>query len=196
MHRGTKVKSKQGCFRWASCNDSICLYLPLVFFKNWTRPGPFLFIFVLFTQQIYQKIYYKWKKLRWCAWDLNPDRQDGRRRRIHWAMAATSNVDDSTYFREKSKRAALLRPFDLSVWMPEIIAVVLMPPLYWWFSRYNDSHLAWFCDSFFWAFCILKDDKFIPHKDKPKGRGGGQVDSAFAFDSDDPSSVGVYSFDL
>ena len=57
-------------------------------------------------------------------------------------MAATSNVDDSTYFREKSKRAALLRPFDLSVWMPEIIAVVLMPPLYWWFSRYNDSHLA------------------------------------------------------
>ena len=57
-------------------------------------------------------------------------------------MAANSNVDVSTYFREKSKRAALLRPFDLSVWMPEIIAVVLMPPLYWWFSRYNDSHLA------------------------------------------------------
>ena len=29
-----------------------------------------------------------WKKHRWCAWDSNPGRQNGRRRRIHWAMAA------------------------------------------------------------------------------------------------------------
>ena len=29
-----------------------------------------------------------WKKHRWCAWDSNPGRQDGRRRRIHWAIAA------------------------------------------------------------------------------------------------------------
>ena len=28
------------------------------------------------------------KKHRWCAWDSNPGRQDGRHRRIHWAMAA------------------------------------------------------------------------------------------------------------
>ena len=25
---------------------------------------------------------------RWCAWDSNPGGHDGRRRRIHWAMAA------------------------------------------------------------------------------------------------------------
>ena len=28
------------------------------------------------------------KKHRWCAWDSNPGRQDGRHRQIHWAMAA------------------------------------------------------------------------------------------------------------
>ena len=28
------------------------------------------------------------KKRSWCAWDSNPGRQDSRRRRIHWAMAA------------------------------------------------------------------------------------------------------------
>ena len=25
----------------------------------------------------------KWNKCRWCAWDLTPGLQDGRRRRIH-----------------------------------------------------------------------------------------------------------------
>ena len=32
---------------------------------------------------------YKLKKCRWCAWNSNPGQQDGRRRRIYWAMAAT-----------------------------------------------------------------------------------------------------------
>ena len=32
-----------------------------------------------------------WKKHRWCAWDSNPGQQDGRRRRIHWAIAAPPN---------------------------------------------------------------------------------------------------------
>ena len=31
---------------------------------------------------------FKLKKRRWCAWDSNPGRHDGRRRRIHWAIAA------------------------------------------------------------------------------------------------------------
>ena len=29
------------------------------------------------------------KKCRWCAWDSNPEQQDGRHRRNHGAMAAT-----------------------------------------------------------------------------------------------------------
>ena len=52
----------------------------------------FLFIFVLFTFQFKWQIYnlnnINWKKRRWCAWDSNPGRQDGRRRQIHWAIAA------------------------------------------------------------------------------------------------------------
>ena len=63
-----------------------------VFLKKWPKPGLFLFIFVLFTFQFKWPIYnlnkINSKKHRWCAWDLNPGQQDGRRRQIHWAMAA------------------------------------------------------------------------------------------------------------
>ena len=62
------------------------------FLKKWANPGLFLSIFVLFTFQFKWQIYnlynINWKKHSWCAWDLNPGWQDGRRRRIHWAMAA------------------------------------------------------------------------------------------------------------
>ena len=34
------------------------------------------------------KFDHKWKKHRWRAWDLTHRPQDGRRRRIHWAMTA------------------------------------------------------------------------------------------------------------
>ena len=61
------------------------------FFK-WANPGLFLFIFVLFTFQLKLQIYnlnfINWKKRRWCAWKSNLGQQDGRRRQIHWAMAA------------------------------------------------------------------------------------------------------------
>ena len=54
--------------------------------------GLFCVFFVLFTFQFKWQIYnlnlINWKKHRWCAWDSNPGRQDGRRRWIHWAMAA------------------------------------------------------------------------------------------------------------
>ena len=47
----------------------------------------FLFIFVFSTcYNLNSNL--NWKKHRWCAWDLNPGRQDGRRKWIHWAMAA------------------------------------------------------------------------------------------------------------
>ena len=64
----------------------------MYFLKNGPIPASFLFIFVLFTFQFKWQIYnlnnINWKKHRWCAWDSNPGRQDGRRRRIHWAIAA------------------------------------------------------------------------------------------------------------
>ena len=63
---------------------------------------PLFVFFVLFTFQFKWQIYnlnnINWKKRRWCAWDLNPGRHDGRRRQIHWAIAAPRNfqclVDD------------------------------------------------------------------------------------------------------
>ena len=37
------------------------------------------------------KFDYQWLKHRWCAWDSNPGKQDGRRRWIHWAKAAVND---------------------------------------------------------------------------------------------------------
>ena len=54
------------------------------FKKKWANPGLFLFIFVLFSLQFKS---YKLKKLRWSAWDLNLQLQDGRYRQNHGAMA-------------------------------------------------------------------------------------------------------------
>ena len=54
-----------------------------LFFK-WAKPASFLFIFVLFSTQWQYSTKFDYKKRRWCAWDSNPGRQNGRRRRIHW----------------------------------------------------------------------------------------------------------------
>ena len=53
-------------------------------FLIWANPGLLLFIFVLFLTS---KFDYKWKKIRWCAWDLNLGALDYRYRTIHRAMA-------------------------------------------------------------------------------------------------------------
>ena len=31
-------------------------------------------------------------KRKWCAWDTNPDLEDGRCRQIHWAMGARTGA--------------------------------------------------------------------------------------------------------
>ena len=59
-----------------------------LFFKNVPIPASFCsFHFpTLMTNLQFDNT--NWKKHRLCAWDLNPGWQDGRRRWIHWAMAA------------------------------------------------------------------------------------------------------------
>ena len=57
----------------------------ILFLKNGPIRASFLFIFILFLLQFK----YKLKKLSYCAWDLNPGLQDGRRRQNHGAMTAT-----------------------------------------------------------------------------------------------------------
>ena len=82
---------KQPCGRSFKAS-TIVIYDSNVFFKKWANPSLFLFIFVHFTfeinWQIYSLNYNNWKKHRWCTWDSNPGRQDGRLRQIHWTMAA------------------------------------------------------------------------------------------------------------
>ena len=56
-----------------------------IFFKNGPIPASYC-LFLLFSRYNFNK----WKKRRWSAWDSNPEPQDGRRRRNHGAMAATT----------------------------------------------------------------------------------------------------------
>ena len=60
--------------------------LAMIFFfkKNGPIPASFC-LFLSFSHYNFNNR----KKHRWCAWDLNPGPQDGRRRRNHRAMAAT-----------------------------------------------------------------------------------------------------------
>ena len=60
--------------------------MPVLFFLNGPMPASFLMFIFVFSKWYNSNL--NWKKLRWCAWDSNPGRQDGRRRQIHWAMAA------------------------------------------------------------------------------------------------------------
>ena len=75
--------------------------LHIVFLKIWAKPGSFLFIFVLFVHyndKYIVKLDWIWKKCRLCAWDSNPGPQDGRCRRIHWAMSAPNSDNFWFYF--------------------------------------------------------------------------------------------------
>ena len=64
------------------------------FFK-WANPSLFLLILVFSSCQNSNII---WLKHKWCAWESNPEWQYGRRRRIHWAMAAP--LDQFVYWHE------------------------------------------------------------------------------------------------
>ena len=71
------------CPRWR-------LLLLYIFLKKMGQSWPlFPFIFVFSTCH---NSNLNWKKRRWCAWDSNPGRQDGRRKRIHWATAAPQTI--------------------------------------------------------------------------------------------------------
>ena len=62
---------------------------------------PLFVYFCIFLRKgfYFQKIFFVLKKRRWCAWDLNPRLQNGRRKQYHGAMAAALGkllVQDST----------------------------------------------------------------------------------------------------
>ena len=59
-----------------------------IFFKYGPIPASFSFIFVLFTP----RFNYKLKKRRLCAWDSNPELQDGKRRQNYGAMVVAPKL--------------------------------------------------------------------------------------------------------
>ena len=56
-------------------------------------------LFFAYFRPFHIAIQLKIKKRQCCAWDSNPGPQDGRRRRIHWAMAAGWNCAEFLVFR-------------------------------------------------------------------------------------------------
>ena len=65
--------------------------LPTFFLKNGVIQASISVYFRLFNMsQLKFKI--KLIKHRWCTWDSNPGRQDGRCRLIHWATAAPLSI--------------------------------------------------------------------------------------------------------
>ena len=64
---------------------------------------------IMFTYFVWEVSLYSgphvFLKHRWCAWDLNPGPQDGRRRRNHGAMAATRSFTFLLYESQIQSRA-------------------------------------------------------------------------------------------
>ena len=84
MNERRKKTKTEGESKRTNIEGVTLLTKSVIFFKKMGQSRPlFLFIFVFST--CYNL---NWKKHRWCAWESNPGRQDGRRERIHWATAA------------------------------------------------------------------------------------------------------------
>ena len=85
MHASNAARVNDPLTRWMC--DLLCCNL-LSFFFYWPIPASFCLFSFFSHSNSNSNDKYKLKKHRWCAWDSNPGRQDGRRRRIHWAIAA------------------------------------------------------------------------------------------------------------
>ena len=51
----------------------------------------FIFSFSQHNDKYSTKCDYKWKKHRWCAWNMNPGPQHASHKQMHWAMVAPNN---------------------------------------------------------------------------------------------------------
>ena len=78
------------CHKQGANSTKCCKKWYVNFFLNGPNPASFLFIFVLFSHRKdkYSTNLTILKKHWWHAWESKPGWHDGRRKRIHWAMAA------------------------------------------------------------------------------------------------------------
>ena len=92
--------STLGDLSYSSCSPKLAKKA----FLNGLNPASYFVYFGSFLTshgQIKHKFDYKWKKRRWHAWESNPGRQDGRRRWIHWAMAAPQKSLSRHFWRSQ-----------------------------------------------------------------------------------------------
>ena len=96
----------------------------LFFFKKMGQFRPFS-VFSFFQHITIQIL--NWLKRKWCAWDSNPGQQDGRCRRIHWAMAAPLGFILSVYYDS----LCILRLFVYStIYMCTLLSLCVYDHLY------------------------------------------------------------------
>ena len=78
-----------GSDRSTNC-DTTTAHQFLLFWMGQTWP---LFVyFWVFSHENIAQNWQRWWKHRCCAWDSNPERQDGKYRQIHWATAAPLKI--------------------------------------------------------------------------------------------------------
>ena len=67
-------------------------------------PNPASFSSFSQYKDLHITINYKWIKRRCCAWDKNPEYQDGRCRRIHWAILFDGKILPTYGIRTKENQ--------------------------------------------------------------------------------------------
>ena len=62
----------------------VAVVVSLIALASWSflKKGPIPASFSVYFR-LFNMLQFKLKKRRWCAWESNPGRQDGRRKRIH-----------------------------------------------------------------------------------------------------------------
>ena len=107
----TKQKNVKNNLSSMRCQDSDewSLDHPLRYFFKWAQSRPLLLFIFVFSSCYNLNSNLNWFKHRWYAWDSNLGRQDGRRKWIHWAMAAPLG-----YFSQR----ILLGELSLDNWSP------------------------------------------------------------------------------
>ena len=111
------------------------------------KNGPIPASFCLFSSFSHYN-FNNWKKHRWCAWDSNPGPQDGRCRRIHWAVVATPTAH-SLYCESSSIRY-------MSTWMIRGTAFRAVD----WILDCN--RLILYCHKSFWNFWHIQIETSDP----------------------------------
>ena len=91
FHNVLFQRPEQVMFWWIGHVAKTSSHENIFFFFFFLKSGPIPASFSVYFR-LFNMLQFKLKKRRWCAWESNPGRQDGRRERIHWATAAPLKI--------------------------------------------------------------------------------------------------------